>query len=204
MNYERMGEIQEDLFGRIREIRSTKGREYASEEDTLADFKEVAVEAGVTPYQVWATYVKKHERAIDTFIREGAVKSESIEGRILDVIVYHLLLLGLIEDEHATVESPARVATVTAVVDPRPEEGPNPYDILHRYMQSQVSTTTLAAINAELRERGFLGTAVLNGNQLSYIEPKEPAQPIVEQDPDDALAEAREALEKATAVWEAQ
>jgi hypothetical protein len=93
-----MAEIQDDLFEKIREVRQTKGREYATDEDTLADFKEVAEEVGNTPFQVWATYVKKHERAIDTFIREGFTKSESIEGRIIDVIVYHILLLGLIED----------------------------------------------------------------------------------------------------------
>lgn len=98
MHANRMAEIQDDLFQQIIAIRETKGREYATEEDTLADFKEVAAEAGISPLQCWATYVKKHERAIDTFIREGSVKSEAIEGRILDVIVYHILLLGLIED----------------------------------------------------------------------------------------------------------
>lgn len=98
MHADRMAEIQDGMFQKIISIRQTKGREYATDEDTLADFKEVAEEAGITPLQCWATYVKKHERAIDTYIREGAVKSESIEGRILDVIVYHILLLGLIED----------------------------------------------------------------------------------------------------------
>lgn len=98
MKFERMQEIEEDLFEKIRDIRRTKGREYATDEDTLADFKEVAEEVGITPLQCWATYVKKHLRAVDSFVREESVKSESIEGRILDVIVYHLLLLGLIED----------------------------------------------------------------------------------------------------------
>lgn len=98
MKYEDMESLISAEFTRIRELRSTKGREYAGEEDTLADFKEVAEEAGIAPLQVWATYVKKHQRAIDTYIREGHVKSEAIEDRIRDVIVYHLLLLGLIQD----------------------------------------------------------------------------------------------------------
>lgn len=98
MKYEEQTKIDEQIFERVREIRTTKGREYATDEDTLADFKEVAAESGVSPLQCWAVYVKKHQRAIDTFIREGAVKSEAIEDRILDVIVYHLLLLGLVED----------------------------------------------------------------------------------------------------------
>lgn len=98
MDHNAMESIIDRTFAQVKGLRETKGKEYATEEDTLADFKGVAEEAGITPYQVWATYVKKHERAIDAFIREGGVKSESIESRIVDVVVYHLLLLGLIQD----------------------------------------------------------------------------------------------------------
>ena len=98
MTFEEMELIEAGVFSKVREIRESKGREYAHDEDTLADFKEVAEEAGITPLQCWLTYVKKHERAIDTFVREGATKSESIQERILDVVVYHILLLGLVKD----------------------------------------------------------------------------------------------------------
>jgi len=124
MHYQRMAEIQDELFERIRKIRETKGREYATDEDTLADFKEVAAECGTTPLQCWATYVKKHERAIDAYIREGSVKSESINDRILDVIVYHILLLGLIEDLH-TYEAVLRFDDVE-VARPEPFRGTAP------------------------------------------------------------------------------
>lgn len=100
MHFDEMTRLIEAEFEKIRDVREKKGREYAGEEDTLADFKEVAREIGISPLQVWATYVKKHQRAIDTFIREGHVKSEAIESRVMDVIVYHLLLLGLIQDEY--------------------------------------------------------------------------------------------------------
>jgi hypothetical protein len=106
MHAQRMDEIQEALFDRIREIRQSKGREYATEEDTLSDFKDVAAEAGTTPLQVWLTYVKKHERAVDTYIREGSTKSESIQDRVLDIVVYHILMLGLIEDLDPLVNEP--------------------------------------------------------------------------------------------------
>jgi hypothetical protein len=101
MQFDVMTQLIESEFDNIRNVRETKGREYAGEEDTLADFKEVATEAGITPLQCWLTYVKKHQRAVDTFIREGSVKSEAIEDRIRDIVVYHLLLLGLIEDLRA-------------------------------------------------------------------------------------------------------
>lgn len=98
MNYARMQEIETVVAGKVARIRKTKGKEYATDEDTLADFFEVAAEAGITPLQCWLTYVQKHQRAISTFVREGSTKSESIEERIIDVIVYHILLLGILED----------------------------------------------------------------------------------------------------------
>lgn len=93
-----MTAIQETVFNTVRDLRATKGHEYATDEDTLADFKEVAAALGVSPFRVWGVYVKKHERAIESFIREGHTLSESIESRIMDVIVYHILLLGLVHD----------------------------------------------------------------------------------------------------------
>lgn len=98
MTYEEMTKIEDRVFEKIRQIRETKGREYATEEDTLADFKEIAEQTGTSPLQVWSVYVKKHLRAIDTFVREGETKSEVLPDRVVDVIVYHILLLGLVRD----------------------------------------------------------------------------------------------------------
>lgn len=98
MTHEEQTVIDKIVEGEVAKIRATKGREYATDEDTLADFKEVARNAGITPLQCWLTYVEKHQRAIATFVREGDVKSEAIEDRVLDVIVYHHLLLGLITE----------------------------------------------------------------------------------------------------------
>jgi hypothetical protein len=98
VTFEELQKIEDQVWAHMRDIRETKGREYAHDEDTLADFKEVAAEAGITPLQCWLTYVQKHQRAIGTFVREGGVKSESLYDRCVDVIVYHVLLLGLVED----------------------------------------------------------------------------------------------------------
>lgn len=117
MKFSRMTEIQEALFQRIRDVRASKGMEYATEEDTLADFKEVAAELGVGPLTVWGVYVKKHLRAIDSFIREGQVRSESIEDRIMDVVTYHILLLGLVEDLQGT---DVDIADLEVVLDDSP------------------------------------------------------------------------------------
>jgi len=90
----------QDIMG----LNKTKGHEYAGDEDALANFKEVAKEHGITPEQAWGVYTSKHWKAIQSFIREGQVHSEPIEGRIQDVILYCFLLLGLIEDGTIEVE----------------------------------------------------------------------------------------------------
>lgn len=153
MNYQRMEEIIEKVYGDIKKLRETKGREYAQDEDTLADFKEVAVEAGITPLQCWATYVKKHQRAIDTFVREGGVKSESIESRVIDVIVYHFLLLGLIEDLDPLKMEPYPVPYAMA-------RRPTPEAILKQFHWEEANDTTARQASDRLREFGYRGTAV--------------------------------------------
>ena len=91
--------MMHDDFEKVVKINETKGHDYAGEEDALRNFKEQAVEAGITSAQVWAVLFGKHLKAIQTFVREGDVASEPIEGRIHDGIPYLFLLLGLIREE---------------------------------------------------------------------------------------------------------
>lgn len=84
----------EDIF----KINDTKGADYAGDEDALGNFKDAARMLGISPEQVWAVYAHKHISAIMSFCQKGQVESEPIEGRIHDVMVYCVLLLGLIED----------------------------------------------------------------------------------------------------------
>jgi hypothetical protein len=79
-------------------LNRTKGHDYAGEEDALDNFKRHAAELGLAPEQIWAVYASKHWDAIMTFVRKGDVASEPIEGRLLDVILYCHLLLGLIAE----------------------------------------------------------------------------------------------------------
>lgn len=79
-------------------INRTKGHDYAGEEDALSNFKRNAARLGMTPIQVWAIYFYKHLDAIETYVREGGVASEPIEGRIRDAILYLYLLRGLVSE----------------------------------------------------------------------------------------------------------
>lgn len=89
-------------FERIVEINNTKGSDYAGEADALLNFKRHAAELGLTAEQVWAVYCSKHWDAVMTYVRDGDVKSEPIEGRIDDMILYLFLLRGLVEERRAT------------------------------------------------------------------------------------------------------
>jgi len=90
--------MMEEEFQKMTELNEQKGHDYAGDEDALSNLKEAAERLGITPEQVWAVYADKHWSAVMTFCREGQVASEPIEGRIRDIMVYGMLLLGLIED----------------------------------------------------------------------------------------------------------
>jgi hypothetical protein len=84
----------------IREINSTKGVEYAGNDDALSNFKITGAAIGLSPEQVWSVLASKHWAAVMAYVKEGEVKSnEPIEGRLHDVILYCFLLLGLIREK---------------------------------------------------------------------------------------------------------
>lgn len=95
----------EQLFSQhwqeIVKLTNSKGKDYASDADRLSNFKDLAEQLGMTPYQIWGVYANKHWLAINAFIRNnGQLESEPIESRVHDIIVYSFLLLGLIQDQN--------------------------------------------------------------------------------------------------------
>lgn len=85
----------------ILELNNTKGREYATEEDGLANFKNRAKQMGITPGQVWGIFYGKHSDAIFSYLKGGKALSEPIQGRIDDAILYLILLKALITEGSA-------------------------------------------------------------------------------------------------------
>lgn len=106
--------VDED-YKAIRKINEAKGHDYAGDDDALANFKQQGVALGLTPEQVWGVFAGKHWAAVMTFIREGDVASEPIEGRIHDVILYSFLLLGLIREKQPEVKRRGRQAAAPAL-----------------------------------------------------------------------------------------
>jgi hypothetical protein len=69
-------------------------------QDALGNFKEAAVRAGITTAQAWLVFFNKHVMAIERFARTGRLSSETIQGRITDLINYLGFLRALVEDEN--------------------------------------------------------------------------------------------------------
>lgn len=86
------------------ELLVVKGGEYAGSDDRLANFKRGAALTGVTPLQVAFIYASKHYDAVATFVRDQASgedrpRSESIEGRLDDLINYCILMKAIVRED---------------------------------------------------------------------------------------------------------
>ena len=82
-------------------ILETKGEDYAGGEDAdvFDTFKATAEEYDITKYQVWGVQFRKQLSAINTYIRTGKVKSESINFRIADAINYLFILKNMLAED---------------------------------------------------------------------------------------------------------
>ena len=103
MTIEERQAIVKELYNEAETIMLAKGKSYAGTgQDSLANFKRNADRLGLTPFQVWAVYFNKHIDSINSAIQGNPGKpvdfSESLRGRILDVINYATILECLLQD----------------------------------------------------------------------------------------------------------
>lgn len=85
-------------------LTKSKGEEYSSSDDQLGNFRRLAEQTGLTMPQIWLVLFTKHIDAIRTFIKDEAAgvqreRSEPIEGRIDDAILYLYLLRGIVGEK---------------------------------------------------------------------------------------------------------
>ena len=86
-------EVTQLTVRRLFQLSETKGKEYSGPLDRLANFRRYAESLGLDYRMVLAVYAGKHWDAIVSYCKTGKVfSSESIDGRIDDLIVYLLLL----------------------------------------------------------------------------------------------------------------
>ncbi len=107
----------EETFAQIRALAKSKGGEYSGDEDRLANFRKNGASLGLLMETVWGVYAGKHWDAIQTYIKDSQqgrarTRSEPIEGRVDDLLVYLLLFKAMLLEHNAfagwkIVESPA-------------------------------------------------------------------------------------------------
>jgi hypothetical protein len=124
MTPEDFNKLFADTVTKLQELARLKGGEYAPGKDRLANFKEQGAALGLPPEAIWAVYAGKHWDSIRTYTRdliEGKTRerSESIEGRYHDLIVYCVLAIGLLRDREARfgIGTPLVIPTVAKPQD---------------------------------------------------------------------------------------
>jgi hypothetical protein len=101
--------FREDMFNHLvdhtiavaRHLAVTKGGEYAVAGDRLDNFRRGARDLDLSMEQVWRVYAGKHWDAITTYVRDmqtgtNRERSESITGRVDDLIVYLMLFKAIL------------------------------------------------------------------------------------------------------------
>ncbi len=87
MNNQDFADIFNVTISGCQDILNTKGKEYAGNENRLANFEEVAYGTGTTPLQVCMVYLMKHIRSLQKEAATGIASVEST-SRVQDCINY--------------------------------------------------------------------------------------------------------------------
>lgn len=104
MNNADFTQLVEETFRQTQQLLRVKGGEYSDDQDRLANFGRAALLTGMPRLSVAFVYLSKHYDAISREVRDRAAgitreKSESLEGRIHDLINYCLLLKAIIRED---------------------------------------------------------------------------------------------------------
>lgn len=103
-------QILDEVNVKLHALTASKGEEYkGGEDDQIGNFRRMATKTGLTMEQIWQVFFHKHIDAIDTFVRDKAAgkdraRSEPIESRIDDAILYLVLLRAILRDQAGTNE----------------------------------------------------------------------------------------------------
>lgn len=92
--------LMEHIFKEAQSTREAGQREYAHNDgNALQNFDDEAANFGIPRTVVWGIFAGKHWRGIRSYINGHRSQREDIRGRILDLIVYLILLWSMVDDE---------------------------------------------------------------------------------------------------------
>jgi hypothetical protein len=94
-----------NAIARAEHLFATKNAEYGDSGDILANFRRLAAQQGVPMSTAWFFLAGKHLDSITQYVKDvrenkSRNRSEPIEGRIDDMVVYSLLLLAIVAEEN--------------------------------------------------------------------------------------------------------
>jgi len=98
----RLEKIKETFMQKCVPLLETKGHDYTQGKDANNNFKEGAKRLegrNIDPIDVWAVYFLKHFDALLTWLNDREVRSEPVEGRVVDMINYLFIFLTLLEED---------------------------------------------------------------------------------------------------------
>ena len=100
MNHSEMTNyIDKVLIPKLKETRDQAQEEYAEPDNVFANFENVARFVGDTRDKAIMTYMIKHIQGLGSYTCKGVVaQREGVEGRIVDAIIYLMLLSASIYD----------------------------------------------------------------------------------------------------------
>lgn len=171
MTREEFLEVLDGELESIRRISGKKGNDYIQgTDDEFRNFRVHAEELGLTKEQVWAVYASKHWDAIISFCKGASSESEPIEGRLHDMILYCLLMLGMVREDRAARE---KAAAENGGLPPGQMRVRNarwtkngPWaDVLRQATGKTVDTD---ALKKRFADAGWDGEFVLEGEDLTF------------------------------------
>lgn len=101
MNHLQFVQFIDAELQRIGDLVADKDADYAGRdaESAFSNFHHAAEVLQIPEEKVWYVWMWKHWSAVETYVRDGGISSEPIDGRLDDVIGYCLLLKGLIREK---------------------------------------------------------------------------------------------------------
>jgi hypothetical protein len=100
MTRQQVADLMERIFDRLRLTREAGQKEYAhSEDNAFANFERVAKDLDMSKEKVLWVYTRKHIDGVVSWLKGHKSQREDVRGRILDIIVYLILLWAMIEEE---------------------------------------------------------------------------------------------------------
>lgn len=95
-----MDQLIKEVFEEIVITRDAGQKEYAhSTNNVFANFERVAQATDVSKEKVLLVYLLKHIDGIAAYVKGHESQRESVNGRIVDAIVYLFLLRGMVHDK---------------------------------------------------------------------------------------------------------